>query len=207
MSKPRRRKFNKKHLSIAKKALREVRTLKRKTRPELKVFDIDSTVLTPTTTWSVTHVTAIPQGDNQETRDGMAVRVGFLEMRWFLAQHATPTQTLVRIVIVRDNDQVESTLPPGIDVIQGTTVVDQKNRQSLLKKRFTFYMDKVFVLTDATHPLIRGHFRKKVAFPVRWSGVNAADIDKNGVFLYTLSDQAVNKPNFQFTFRVYYTDV
>jgi len=189
------------------KVLRKVNRLERKTRPELKIFDIDSTGLTPTTAWSVTHLTAIPQGDNQETRDGMAVRVGFIEMRWFLAQHATPTQTLVRIMVVKDNDQIESTFPPGIDVIQGTTVIDMKSRTTLLSKRFSIYMDKVFVLTDVTTPLTRGHFRKKISFPVRWSSATAADIQKNGLYLYTLSDQAVNKPTFQFTFRIFYTDV
>ncbi len=201
----RRRRFTTKNLSIAKRALKKVNKLARRVRPEMKVFDVDLTTLSPTVALQVIHVNGIAQGDGIENRDGLQVTSTFLQMRYSFLINGSATSTICRLAVVRDNMQVESKDPIGLDVYLAADVRTQKTR--LLPKRFTYLMDRTISMSINQRRTITGKFNKRVNFPMRWVGSTATSQSKNGVYVLVWTDQGTNLPSLSFTFRTWFTDM
>ncbi len=200
------RRYTTKNLSIAKKALRKVNKLARRVQPEQKIHDILATGIAPTVAGLVNRLTLIAQGDTETTRDGLQVRAFFMEFRYLLIKHGTPTSTAVRIIIVRDNRQVESTAPSVLDVILAAQPHSQYSRVN--PKRFTVLYNRLVMLNDVNRLSLTAVVTKKLSFPIRWVGNANTTITKNGIFLITNSNAAAaQEPSLNFTFRLRFTDV
>ncbi len=195
-----------KHVNIAKKALRKVNKLARRVKPEQKIHDITATGIAPTIAGIVTSFVAIAQGDTETTRDGLSIRPFFLEFRYLLFKHATPTSTAVRILIVRDNRQVESTSPSVLDVMLQAQPHSAYSRVN--PKRFTILYSKLIMLNDVNRLSIAQTVTKKLNFPMRYVGAANTTITRNGIFLVTMSNaSAAQEPSLNFTMRLRFTDV
>ncbi len=194
-----------KNLSIAKKALRKVNKLARRVKPEPKFHDIGLTTLAPTIAGLITHLTAIAQGETETTRNGIQVRVFFMEFRWILVKDSVPATSTTRILIVRDNRQVESTSPTVIKILQAANPISPYTR--INPKRFTVLYNKTITL-DSTRISRRGQITRKLSFPLQYIGAASTSITKNGMYLLTESDNAATEePSFRFTIRIRYSDV
>jgi len=190
---------------IAKKALRKANKNQKILRTEQKMHDIASTVNIPTIAGLVVDLSAIAQGDSEITRDGLAIRPFFMEFRYQVVKHATPTSTNIRMIIVRDNRQVESTVPSVLDVILAATPNSQYSRVN--PKRFTVLWNKFFVLRT-NRIAATGVITRKLNFPIRYVGAASTTITQNGIFLITESDAAAGEePAIRFTWRLRFSDV
>ena len=197
--------FRKKNLSIAKKALRKVNKLARRVKPEQKIHDITQTTIQPTVAGLVNSFVAIAQGDGVTSRDGLAIRAFFIELRYSIVKHGTPTSTQVRILIVRDNRQVESTSPSVLAVLLAATPGSQYSRVN--PKRFTILYSKFFTLRT-NRIAFATTVTKKLSFPIRYVGAANTTITRNGIFMITESDAAGGEePIMKFTMRLRFTDV
>ncbi len=197
--------YKTKNLSIAKKALRKVNKLARRVRPEQKIHDIGKTSIAPTIAGIVTSFIAIAQGDTEITRDGLQIRGFFFEFRWTLYKHGTPTSTAVRLLIVRDNRQVESTSPSVLDVLLSATPEAQYSRVN--PKRFTILYNRLIML-NTNRPSTKGVITKKISFPIRYVGAANSTITRNGIYMIAESNAAAaEEPTFTYTFRLRFTDV
>ncbi len=199
---PFKRKFRKsKNVSIAKKALRKVNKLERKVRPEVKIFDVDVNSIVPTIAGLLVHINPIPQGDGVETRDGLHAQCIGFKLNYQLLITANNS---CRVMIVRDNRQVESTDPAVLDVILTAAPLAQKSRVN--PKRFTVYYDMVHAMDpDDTNRLVRRKFHKK-QFPMQWIGALGTTQTRNGLYLITNSDVA-DSATLTFSFRMWFTDM
>ncbi len=200
----RKRRFTTQKLSIAKKALRKVNKLARRIKPEMKIHDIALTTISPTAAGLVNDLSAIAQGITVITRVGLEIRPFFFEFRYSVFKHATPTTTLVRIIIVRDNRQVESTAPSVLDVINAAVPESPYTRVN--PKRFTILYNKIILLRTnrigTTHTVT-----KKISFPIVYVGAATTTITKNGIFLITESSATGGQePSFRFTWRLRFSD-
>ncbi len=199
------RKFSKKNLSIAKKALRKVNKLARRVKPEPKIHDIVQTTIAPTVAGLVNSFVVIAQGAAVTQRVGILIRVFFIELRYSIVKHATPTSTQVRILICRDNRQVESTSPSVLAVLLAATPGSQYSRVN--PKRFTILYSKFFTLRT-NRIAFATTVTRKLSFNVGYVGAANSTITKNGIFMITESDASGGEePTMKFTMRLRYTDV
>ncbi len=203
-SRKRERKFFSKNRLTVKKVNRKVNRLARRLKPEAKRFDFDVLALAPPVAGNVTRLAFIIQGIADNQRVGIVIKATFMEFRYTVLKHATPTTTEVRLIIVRDNRQVESVIPSVLDVLNTSIPISQYSRVN--PKRFTILWNKIIVVRTNRIKMF-GVKTRKLNFPLAWVGAAAADITKNGIFLIALSDQAANFPIVNFTWRLHFTDV
>lgn len=200
-----RRKFNTKHLSIAKKALRKVNKLARRVKPEQKIHDVITTSIQPNIAGLTNNLVSIAQGDTVSTRDGLSIRAFFWELRYSIIKDATPTNTVVRIIIVKDNRQVESTVPSVLDIILSADPLSQFSRVN--PKRFTILYNRLLVLRT-NMIMTKAVVTRKISTEIRYVGAAVNTVTKNGLFLITLSSAAAGEePTMRFTWRLRFTDV
>ncbi len=200
-----RKKYSASSFKLAKKALRKVSILASRLKPEAKIHDIAQTTLTPGAAGIVTSLVVIAQGNTVITRDGLAIRPFFHEFRYAVTKHATPTTTSVRIIICRDNRQVESSAPAMLDVILQAVPISQYSRVN--PGRFKILYNKLIMLRTnriAMNQIVT----RKLNFPIRYVGAANTTITKNGIFLITQSNAAGGQePTIIFTYRLRFTDV
>ncbi len=198
------KKFNKlSALLIAKKSLRKVKRLEKKV--EVKIFDVDATTQTPAVAGILTHMNAIPQGDGVEQRDGLSCNMIGFQLRYRVIQNAAATNTIVRVLIVRDKRQVESTDPSVLDVLLAANVMSQRSRVN--PKRFHIYYDKNHNLSDASNQNLSRKVFRKAKFKMQFIGAAGTTQTMNGLYLILMSDLAGNLPSVLFTFRCWFVDM
>lgn len=207
-----RRKFKKNNFSrfnkpssmlVAKRALRKVKKLERKV--EVKIQDSGIVTQTPALAGILTHINGIAQGDGVSERDGISCNLIGFKMNYRVQLNAASTLAIIRVIVVRDNRQVESTDPSVLDVLLSASVISQHSR--LNPKRFTFYYDKVHALDDSSQRNIYRTFFRKAKFKMQFIGAAATTQTMNGLYLILISDQAGNLPSVQFSFRNWFVDM
>ncbi len=199
------RSFNKKHLSLAKLALRRVQRLRKQLQPEPKFHDILATTLLPGAAGIMTNLCLIAGGNTVTTRIGNMIRPFFMEFRCTVTKDVTPTTSPIRMLIVRDNRQVESTIPSLLDILLQAVPMSPYSRVN--PKRFTILWNKFFILrTNRIATTI--NITKKLNFPMQYIGAVNTDITRNGIFLLLQSSNVAGQlPTIVFTFRLRFTDV
>ncbi len=191
-------------LTVAKRALRIATKLRNS--DEVKIHDLGPQNVVAPLAGIVVDLTSIAQGDTLLLRDGNEISAIFMEFSYILRIDPIPVDAFVRMVIVRDNLQVESTLPAIVDVFQTASV--QAFKQRALPKRFTKLWSATETLTQvgANHSKLK-FFRKKLNFNVRWTGVAGTTISKNGIYFMAITSSAVTEePLLIINFRLHFTD-
>lgn len=199
-----RRRFRKKRSGMAKKALTMVRKLKRELKPEMKRktivvnnLDIDSTGL-------IQDVPRLADGTQQSARTGLDVRCKTLQLTSYIFRNAVATTTFCRLIVFVDKQQIADSKTSVADVLETVSVLAPRNQ--LTKKRFRFLRDKYFFLTSTFDARIF-RMRIKLNFIQRYNGTATTDIEKNGIYILLLSNQATNKPSITYHATISYTDV
>lgn len=188
---------------MAKTAYRGVRYLKGLVNSEK--FHKDTNVagnVTPTPT--VTHLTAIATGDADANRTGNSLLVKGLSCNATLSMPAALLQARLRMVIVRDKQQIGDTAPAFTDIFSSSTPDSLMNVTTL--GRFDILYDKVFTLSQGGNPTfsIRKYF--KMYSHIRFNGSTSTDIQKNGIYLCLVSDDNTNPPVIASNWRIFYHD-
>ncbi len=188
---------------VAKRALRKVKKLERKV--EVKILDSGIVTQTPAVAGILTHLNGIVQGDTEQQRDGLSCNMIGFKLNYRVQLNAASTLAIVRVIIVRDNRQVESTNPGVLAVILSANPMAQHSR--INPKRFTFYYDKVHALDDSSQRNIYRTLFCKAKFKMQFIGATATSQTSNGLYLILISDQAGNLPSVQFSFRAWFVDM
>ncbi len=207
MSRRRRRRFTKKSTGLAKKALKEVRKLKRMVKPEVKIFDLGTTEINPNIAGIIAPLLNIAGGNTSATRDGVVIRPVWFTLRWSMIQDGAATRTNVRCIVVRDKIQEQATIPAVLDVLKIADVLSPYG--NLIRGRFqkfydvTVNMDQVlrqsFVSRRLTRTLKFGE--------TKYIGAAATDIFKNGMYIIFLSTLNATLPQVRWNAQMYFTDV
>lgn len=191
-------------LQLAKKAYTGVRYIKGLVNSEMYHHRLTGTAVNVTSTGAVVHLSGINQGDTSVTRTGNSVFCRGLVLRMRFAINATATTTFCRIMLVIDQQQVSDTDPSVTSVLQTADVlstlhINQSGRYKILKS-WLFSMD------DARNQTrIIDHYQK-LWHHIRFNGAASTDIQKGGMYLLYLSDQAVNYPVMDYESKLSYHD-
>lgn len=185
------------------KALNDIKGLINSERYKLDTVDTGSFVVN-NGVYSV-HLTAVAQGDGDSQRTGNSIFVRSLNVRgacqWNAAGAAVQN---IRIMIVVDNQQISDT---GVNTQAILTTQDPDSHLNpATVGRFQVLWSRKYGLWDVQRPEI--NFSKNFALRhhVRYNGTASTDIQKGGIYIVAVSDQASNGPIIAFNARLSYHD-
>jgi len=175
--------------AIARAAWSGVKYLRTLVNSETHKLDT-STSGNVTTTATITHITAIAQGDGINQRTGNSILVNYIYMRTQIVLNASATTSMFRLLLIRDLQQVGDTAPALLDVLTTADCNSFLNANNV--GRFKILHDCVYSLDNAQRKQL--FFKKyiKLNQHVRYNGSASSDIQKGGIYLMVLSDQTTN---------------
>lgn len=156
------------------------------------------------------NLTNIAQGDDVNERIGNSITAtGFSYKGTFYNNASATNGTMIRIILVQDLQQIADTEPSYSDVFASNTIDSEMN--SANTGRFRVLWSQLFTINMAfSGQVVKKYIKKWIKFKtpikVRYNGTAGTDIQKNGLFLTMISDQAVNTPNLDDRFTLYYND-
>ncbi len=188
---------------IGSKIFKDVERLKNLINVEFKSHDHNS-VVKPTTTGHISHVTSIAQGDTSATRDGNQVRIKSWQSCVNYKLHASATFTEVRFIWFIEK-RVEGALPLTTDVLTSATITSFRDLES--RRNLIILKDKVFFLTT-DRPNVNYCWYKVMDMKALYSGTagDITDADENQLFTMELSTEATNTPTTRVENRIRYID-
>ncbi|WP_445779127.1 hypothetical protein, partial [Shewanella sp.] len=151
--------------SVAMKALNGVKYLKGIINSELKTNGLGASV-TPSSSGSIIHVTAITEGDTEQQRNGNSIFAKSLRAHFNLICNGSATATMLRIILFWDNQQIEDTSPIVADVLESTDPLSHINHASY--GRFKVLYDRNFTLDNVTNKQRLVNVNRYFAHHVKW---------------------------------------
>lgn len=194
-------------LYMAQMAWRGVRYIKGLVNSEKYANDVSITSAIPAT-GTVVALTDIAQGDTDITRTGNSIFVRSVFLRGSLTSSADDaTGTVVRIILFSDTQQTSDTAPSAASVLSGVDIDAPLNRTTA--GRYNIMWDMMFNMplqSDSGVNIRQVKRFQSLRHHVRYNGAASTDIQKNGIYLLLLSNQATNTPTPNLTARVMYHD-
>ncbi len=198
-------KYNKAIYSIGKTATlaKQVYKLKRMINVEYKFIGIINTATAIPVVPVIIQLNNISQGDTSQTREGDQIKSTRLSVHYLFTQHATATQTMVRVMLIKDS-QPNGAIYGATDILSDVTVLDSMNSFYNLdgKFRFRILYDRVHTMSDSGNQIVKGKINVNLNDKIRYTG-NAGDITdltNCGYSLMIMSTETTNTPSFsQFT--------
>lgn len=158
---------------------------------------IDGTGATPVST----HLTAIGQGDNQNNREGNRITLTGIHGRIHFQRDASASSnsTTIRAVLYHPKADAAE--------LSTTDITD-----SIDMDKYTVLMDRLIIIPDdrdAAYMDIRRKFNfgKRSGINVQYSGSSGANISKNALYLYMVSDETTYPPFGNGIIRTYFKDM
>ncbi|MEO5351396.1 MAG: hypothetical protein H7836_17405, partial [Magnetococcus sp. YQC-3] len=185
-------------LKVAHQAYSMARVVASIVNSERKYFD-SSVAWDTNTTASVTCLTSMAQGDTNVTRNGNSIALKSLQIHGYWQGDTGVPSEQVRIMIVRDNDNLGGTAPVITDVLEGSGVLQLRNKNT--PKRFTMLYDKIFVGSTDSPVKKFDYFKKfrmmkdKNGNPTKsvkclFDGTTANDYTRGHIFLIAVGNTA-----------------
>lgn len=178
---PRKGKRASKGASAGVKALKMVKTIKKKLATELKLIDGSGTL---STSGSVALWSTCAQGDGLADREGNQVKSSYLDWRGFITSPASEPCT-VRCLVVQDKQQIADTAPSITDVLDSTGFTVNNNYNELNVGRFKILRDKTYTINPGSAGVVQRKFVRfhiKNSSIIRFNGSATTDIQKNGIY-------------------------
>lgn len=196
------RRFKQTRLTTGPKLLRRVRILEKKVVAEVKTHTINATVNFDVG-GKIVPLMEIGTGADQVLRSGNNIRVKAIKLNLYCFINALNAQARLRIVLLRDKQQVPDTAPTTISVFQTSIPTSHFNNNT--PNRYDILWDRLFVLdnTHATQMFRRKLFMKTI---VQWNGPAVGDIQKNGIYLFLIGETDVNPSQCIYNIRIEYYD-
>ncbi len=193
----------------AAKALRMAKYVKGLVNVEFKRIHHENTNGAITVTPIIVTLTSTFQGDTSAHRDGNSVRFVSIELAYHIVQHASATDTAVRVLLVKDNQTNETEFSAG-DVLHDVSSSDGiiSSRQQDHLKRFNILYDKVHLLNSAGSAQAYAKTRKKLNLTVQYDG-NAgtvADQTEKSLHLLYFANESTNTPTITYMATLRFID-
>lgn len=189
-------------MELAQKAAQGVWYLKGLVNSE-RLSGINASSMGVGITGEIQHITNIAQGDTITGRTGNSVFVRSILGRQNFEKNSSATITHIRQVIFIDLQQVTDADPtPGM-LLDSVSVLSPLSTQT--QGRFKILSSRMFTLTEQ-NPTKDVYFYKNLRHHVRYNGTSAGDIQKGGIYVMTLSNEASNEPTCRYNWKVSYHD-
>lgn len=198
----------------------QVKSLQRAVKnlaPEKKYADISLAQTNIPLTGAVTHITQVAQGDTIGTRSGNAIQLVSITCKGKVGfgGSALSVGSYLRILVVVDKQQIADTTPAAATII--TDGVFTADPVSMLPN--TDFLERFRILHSSRlydgSRIATGTATQDRTFEYSWNGnikveyngTAATDIQKNGVYVVFLTDDAAATVDYSGVSRIGYTDV
>lgn len=191
---------------LARKAWSGLKYLRTLVNVEHKKFDGTHTATVGTSPTSIFNPTAIAQGDTDQTRNGNSILCKSLWVKGSVTLHASATVSQVRIIVSVDKQQTADTAPSFTDIIDPTfsdNIHAPLNNETV--GRFTILRDFI-VTVDTNKPVKEFKIYKKMLHHMRFNGALSTDIQKGGIYVSAVSNEATNQPTVLSASRLTFVD-
>lgn len=128
-------------IKLASSAYRIATTVASIINPEKKYFDTVISVQ-PDSTASITHLTAVPQGDTNGTRNGNSIAIKSFEIDYIVSHNTANPDELTRVIIFEDLDNNSGTPPTATQLLETPSDVTSFRNMDY-PKRFKVYSDRL----------------------------------------------------------------
>lgn len=202
-------------------ALKLARSLVKKIEVKNRTFTISQAA---TITPAVILLNGVADGSEEDERQGLEISGLDFHLRYHMVWNALDTTKrdhIIRIVYVRDKQQVADTSPTAAQIF-GTALVNIQDlfHHETVPSRFEIISDKLFhignfftdytdtagISASASDTTVFGEIKKKFNHKVYFNGILSSDIQKNGLYMVILSTSGVNGPEVFVEGRFSYTD-
>lgn len=185
--------------SLAARAMRTARYVKQLVgKPEVKKVDTTSSLQPYSATPTLSHLSAVEQGNSSVQRIGNAIKPKYLKIAANMRMDvANASQTFLRILIFIDK-RSNNVAPTGAEVLQVVDTVSPYNRDNV--GRFFIMRDRVFTFSvvgrTAAQYKTTIRFRKT---QIRYDGAASTDYYSSPIWMLCIS----NEPNYPPTITLY----
>lgn len=155
------------------------------------------------TTPVITNLTAIATGDTEGTRTANSILLRYLYMKQTVRLNASSNYARVRVVVVRDKQQVGDTAPAWLDVYESTSPIALLNKNTV--GRFDILFDKCYDL-DANNAQFVVDKYIRLQSHARYNGSASTDIQKGGIYYMYVGDDNTNQQSLTANLRMCYVD-
>jgi hypothetical protein len=194
---------------IARTAYQGVQQLRQLVNTEFKHIDTYVSNSPDNSTVDTTFVSSVcdsAEGDTEVARSGLSIKAQTFVLSGQVVKHTSATETVVRIMLIKDLRQTASTRPSTSTVLEtssGFLVNNMLNWQ--YAGRFKVLAD-IRVVTSTDKPVgvfginlpLKGH--------ITYSGATSTAYQSNGHFVVAASDQNTNVPTVTWSSRLTFTD-
>lgn len=144
------------------------------------------------------------QGDTSSQRTGNSILMRNVFLRLVFTQSSAATSTIYRVMLIKDTQQVGDQSPAAPDILESLNPLSPLNTSTV--GRFKV-MKNWFFTTDDTKTQTRVlNLYKNFRFHTKFNGTANTDIQKNGLYLFMITDQPTNVPRVDYTWKVGYHD-
>lgn len=187
--------------------VKSLKGLRRVINVEKKKFDAVYSVTNIPITGTVNPLHAVAQGDTDQTRDGNSIKPLSLLLRYQSYNNATAGTTAIRVLIFRDLQQVGDTNPSTTDILDDSVAaLPDAPLNNNTVGRFKILRDFKIILDTAKSNRKDGKVYIPLYGHIRYNGAAATDIQKGGLYILMVSDQATNYPTMGYNYRLTYVD-
>ncbi len=196
-------------MTDAQRALTLARTVKSLINVEYKRHTVLQQATAVTDAGTILQVSAIPQNDSSQGRDGGQCKITSFRFAYNITQSASASRTLFRVMIVHDKqtNQAQFALT---DLLEDGTVVDAIHSAYNINNasRFNVLYDKVHALSTANEVSVYRTIIKKLNLKIRFdsSAADVTDLSQDSLALVFIGDQVTNDPSIAFNWRLRFID-
>ena len=155
-------------------------------------------------TGTMTLLNGIAQGDTDTERTGKSILMRNVHIRLVFTQNSAATATTYRVMVVKDLQQISDTTPAITDVLESANPLSPLKQSNA--GRFKVLKSWLFTTDDDKAQTKIIQYYNDFRFHTRYNGTTATDIQKNGLYLLTICDQATNQPSMAYSWKVGYHD-
>ena len=159
---------------------------------------------TVSSTGVMTLLNGMAQNDTSSGRTGNSILMRNVHLRLGFEQAAAATLTTYRIILLWDTQQIGDTSPAVTDVLE--TASPYSPLATANAGRFKILKSWFFTTDDNKTQTKLIECYKDFRVHTRYNGVANTDIQKNGLYLLAISDQATNVPVYKYSWKVGYHD-
>lgn len=181
-------------LATAAKAAHDIYTIKGMINVEKHRHVITASGTTVNTSGGITSLVGIAQGDDQADRTGNSILVKGIALKMAVRIHASATASIVRIIFFIDTQQEEDTSPTVTDVINTANPLAPLSRARI--GRFKILKNYILNLSAQKTPQVVINKYIKMHHHVRYNSSTSSDIQKGGIYMLIISNEATNTPQY-----------
>jgi hypothetical protein len=194
---------------IGSKLYRDVMFLKKKIsllNVEVKYSDFTANATMNTTVApTLARLVNIDQGDTDVTRDGNSVKALHNDIRLRVVQGATPTNQVVRFLVVKQLFRNDSAIPDLNDVVKDKAdILSLRNIQN--SYGYQVLIDKLIPMNLDNKDIRTFKFHIKTPWHIKYEGASDANVVANDLLYAIYTDETTNPAGFKLFSRQRFVD-